>query len=131
MLVTIIIFIIILGILVFVHEFGHFIVAKKSGMGVEEFGFGFPPRLAGIQKIDGKWKVIWGHPKASTSPQPSPIAERETADNTIYSINAIPLGGFVRIMGENNEQENNPKMFVDISWEKIKKDLIEAMDDIR
>jgi regulator of sigma E protease len=47
MLITILVFIIILGILVFVHEFGHFIVAKKSGMQVEEFGFGFPPRIVG------------------------------------------------------------------------------------
>jgi regulator of sigma E protease len=45
--VSIIIFLIILGILVLVHEFGHFIAAKKNGVLVEEFGFGFPPRLIG------------------------------------------------------------------------------------
>lgn len=59
MFLTIVIFLIILGVLIFVHEFGHFVVAKKSGMKVDEFGFGFPPRLIGIKKIDGKWKVIW------------------------------------------------------------------------
>ena len=50
MFVTIILFIAILAILVLTHEFGHFIVAKKSGMQVDEFGFGFPPRLASYKK---------------------------------------------------------------------------------
>ncbi len=104
---TIIIFILILGLLVLVHEFGHFIVAKKSGMVVHEFGFGFPPRLVGIKKVDGKWKVVWGHQKS--------ISDSEINygdENTLYSINSIPLGGFVRIMGENNEHESNPKSFI-------------------
>jgi len=100
MFLTIIIFLIILGVLVFVHEFGHFIVAKKSGMQVEEFGFGFPPRIAGIQRLNGKWKWVWGHKKP----------DDET--KTVYSINWIPLGGFVRILGENNEDEGNPHSFI-------------------
>ena len=68
---SIIIFLIILGILVLVHEFGHFIAAKKNGVLVEEFGFGFPPRLIG-KKIG----------------------------ETIYSFNLIPFGGFVKLFGE-------------------------------
>lgn len=71
---TFIIFIIVIGVLVLVHEFGHFVFAKRAGMKVEEFGFGFPPRLWGIKKND-----------------------------TIYSINWIPFGGFVRIKGEEDE----------------------------
>jgi len=67
---------------------------------VDEFGFGFPPRLAGIQKVNGKWKIVWGM-KRPLDP-----------DQTVYSINAIPLGGFVKIMGENNEQENDPRSFI-------------------
>ncbi len=102
MLLTILIFIIILGILVFVHEFGHFIVAKKSGMQVDEFGFGFPPRLGGVYKSQGKWKFVWGNKPP----------ENLDEGNTVYSINSIPLGGFVRIIGENNEDENNPKSFI-------------------
>jgi regulator of sigma E protease len=75
------------GLLVFVHEFGHFITAKWSGIRVEEFGFGFPPRLFGIKRGE-----------------------------TIYSINWIPLGGFVRMPGENgevNDDEGNydPRSF--------------------
>ncbi len=79
---TAIIFIIVLGVLVFVHEFGHFIFAKRAGMKVEEFGLGFPPRLWGKKKGD-----------------------------TLYSINAIPFGGFVKILGEEGEERNNPESF--------------------
>ena len=81
--VSIIIFLIALAILVIVHEFGHFIIAKRSGMQVDEFGIGFPPRIWGIKKGE-----------------------------TIYSINALPLGGFVRIVGENNDEAENPRSFV-------------------
>lgn len=82
MLLTLIIFIIILGLLVFVHELGHFVMAKRAGMGVDEFGFGFPPRMFGIKKGE-----------------------------TTYSINWIPLGGFVKIQGEDGTESNDPKNF--------------------
>ncbi len=68
---TIVAFIAIFSILVLVHEWGHFIVARKNGIKVEEFGFGLPPR-------------IWGKRKGET----------------LYSINAIPFGGFVKLLGE-------------------------------
>ncbi len=74
MLITISSLLIILSILVFVHELGHFVVAKRSGIRVEEFGWGYPPRLI----------KVWEH------------------DGTIYSINAIPFGGFVRMPGEDD-----------------------------
>lgn len=76
---TVIIFIIILAVLVLVHEFGHFIVAKKSGIRVDEFGIGFPP------------KVFSFKPKKS---------------ETTYSINAIPFGGFVKIFGETPDEDS-------------------------
>ncbi len=84
---AVIVFVIILGLLVLVHEFGHFIVAKKSGMLVEEFGFGFPPRLFSFKKGE-----------------------------TRYSVNLIPLGGFVKILGENNKDVENPRSFVNKSF---------------
>ncbi len=68
---SIIIFIVILLILVLVHEAGHFIVAKLSGMRVDEFAFGFPPKLF-------SWK----------------------RGETTYSFNSVPLGGYVKIYGE-------------------------------
>ncbi|HUC20684.1 MAG TPA: site-2 protease family protein, partial [Candidatus Polarisedimenticolaceae bacterium] len=73
--------ILIFGILVFVHEFGHFIMARRGGVDVEEFGFGFPPRLVGIKR-----------------------------GSTVYSINLIPLGGFVKMKGE-AIQEDTPGSF--------------------
>ena len=81
-LLTIIVFIAVLGLLVFVHEFGHFIMAKRAGMKVEEFGFGFPPRIFGIRR-----------------------------GATLYSINWIPLGGFVKILGEDGSDTQDPASF--------------------
>ena len=74
---TVIIFLIILAILVLVHELGHFITAKKSGIRVDEFGIGFPPTVF-------SWK-----PKKS---------------ETKYSLNLIPFGGFVKIFGEDPDE---------------------------
>lgn len=64
-------------ILMIIHEFGHFIIAKKFGVKVEEFGIGYPPRLFG-----------------------------KKFGETIYSINLLPLGAFVRIYGEEGGVEN-------------------------
>lgn len=99
MILTIIIFLIVLSVLVFVHELGHFVVAKRSGMKVHEFGFGFPPRMFGIQKVAGKWKMVWGYKDTKT-------------DDTVYSVNWIPLGGFVKIMGEDNDTAEDERSFV-------------------
>lgn len=71
---SIILFVVVLSLLIFVHEFCHLIAAKRSGVGVEEFGFGLPPRIFG-KKFKG----------------------------TIYSINLLPVGGFVRLKGESGE----------------------------
>ena len=61
MFTTIIIFIAVLSVLVFVHELGHFWTAKKLGLAPKEFGFGFPPRIGGIYKNKaGKWHWQWG-----------------------------------------------------------------------
>ncbi|MES2416197.1 MAG: site-2 protease family protein [Patescibacteria group bacterium] len=74
---SIIIFLIILLVLVLVHEWGHFFSAKKFGIRVDEFGFGFPPKIASFKKGE-----------------------------TEYSLNALPFGGFVKIYGENPDAEN-------------------------
>lgn len=89
---TLIIFLVVLSLLVFVHELGHFFTARKFGIKAEEFGFGFPPRAWGIYKnVDGKWKQIFGNRKIDDCP------------TTVYSINWFPLGGFVKIKGEDGE----------------------------
>lgn len=77
---TLLIFLIILGVLVFVHELGHFLAAKKAGVQVDEFGFGYPPRAL---KIGRRW-------------------------GTLFTLNWIPFGGFVKILGENYEEDTPP-----------------------
>lgn len=70
-LISILVFLVVLFVLVLVHEWGHFITAKKTGMRVDEFGIGFPPKLFSIKKGE-----------------------------TEYSFNLLPIGGFVKIWGE-------------------------------
>ena len=74
MLLTIVSFVLVMGVIVFVHELGHFLVAKRNKIVVEEFGFGYPPRVVKLFEHDG----------------------------TVYSINAIPFGGFCRMRGEDD-----------------------------
>lgn len=75
---TILIFIITLSILVLVHELGHFLMAKKMGVKVEEFGIGLPPKIFGVKKGE-----------------------------TLYSINLLPIGGFVKLFGEEYSEVNH------------------------
>jgi regulator of sigma E protease len=106
------------GLLVLVHEFGHFITAKWAGIRVEEFGLGFPPRIVGLRKRDeGGWEVIWfggrqneedryasqkQTPFSGTSGGVSSLGA-PLSNHTIYSLNFIPIGGFVRMPGENGD----------------------------
>jgi regulator of sigma E protease len=107
MIITIIIFIVVLGLLVFVHEFGHFVASKRAGLRVDEFGFGFPPRAVGIvtnfkaEKWRDKLEFFFGQPRPGKVPE----------GKTIYSLNWIPLGGFVKIYGEGGEGKGDRKSF--------------------
>jgi len=82
MIITIIVFIFILGILVFVHELGHYLAAKKVGIKVEEFAFGFPPKIY-----------------------------KKKVGETEYAINAIPIGGYVKLYGEEGANEKDERSF--------------------
>lgn len=94
MLTTLIIFLVVLSVLVLVHELGHFLTARKFGIRGEEFGLGFPPRFLGVYKDNnGKWKFVHGSKEIDPATYPG----------TIYSLNYFPLGGFVKIKGENGE----------------------------
>ncbi len=77
---TIIYFILILGIIVFIHELGHFIFAKKAGIYVYEFSLGMGPRLFKFNRKN---------------------------DETVYSIRLFPIGGFVQMAGEEIEADKN------------------------
>ncbi len=82
MILTIIFFVLLLGVLVLAHEWGHFFVARRFGVRVEEFAFGFPPRVASFVK-----------------------------KGTRYAFNLLPLGGYVKIFGEGGEETHNPESF--------------------
>jgi regulator of sigma E protease len=103
------------GLLVLVHEFGHFITAKWAGIRVEEFGLGFPPNLVGFRKRDsGGWEVIWfgRHRDPEISGKQNPFSGTSggvstlnpaASNHTLYSLNLLPIGGFVRMPGENGD----------------------------
>ncbi len=94
MFLSIIVFIFTLLTLVVIHELGHFLMAKKFGIKVEEFGFGIPPR-------------IWG----------------KKIGETLYSINWLPFGGFVKLLGEDEIDRTalkNPHSFASQDvWKRI------------
>ena len=78
--ITLISFIILLSILIFVHEFGHFMAARIAGVGVLKFSLGFGPKIIGKK-----------------------IGETE------YALSWIPLGGFVKLLGESGDEELSPE----------------------
>ncbi len=110
---TVIIFLIVLSFLVIAHEWGHFIVAVKSGMKVYEFGLGFPPRVLGAYKDPKtkKWVFVWGKGKSSLKDAVDGEPSIEEYPTTLYSLNLLPLGGFVKIKGENGESKNDKDSF--------------------
>ncbi len=91
---TILYFIIVLGVLIFIHELGHFILAKRAGIFVEVFSLGFGPRIIGFKGGD-----------------------------TDYRISAFPLGGYVKMHGEEPDDEagRDPRSFANKSvWARVK-----------
>ena len=106
----------ILAFLIFVHELGHFFTAKWFGIGVVEFGFGFPPRLIGVRPVgNGRFRLVippflQGPTRRLARDDGRPRPESYDAEDgraTIYSINVIPLGGFVRMVGEEDPDAPN------------------------
>ena len=166
---TALIFIITLGVLIFVHELGHFVMARRNGIRAEEFGFGFPPRIFGVQRYVGKkmekvaekeeikteiidiqnedgtetvqekitdkiteideitpvkrWRIIWGSRDGDSEEEANDRAEKKTNNyfaGTIYSLNWFPLGGFVRIKGENGDSADTDSFASKGAWTRIK-----------
>ena len=83
-LIDVLLLLVILVVLVVIHELGHFVVARRAGVTVHEFGVGFPPRA----------KIL-----------------RRDKQGTIYTLNWLPIGGFVRLEGEEGESDD-PRSFV-------------------
>ena len=114
MLLTVVVFILILGTLVLVHELGHFLVAKRNGVPSDEFGFGFPPRIVGTYKDqEGKRRWVFGNKQIEK--------EMKKRDETVYSINLLPIGGFVKIVGEDGGEKDDPRSFANQkAWTRFK-----------
>ncbi len=99
---TIIAFLVTFSILVLVHELGHFFAARLAGVHVEEFGFGFPPRLAG--RMFGR---------------------------TLYTLNLIPLGGFVKLFGESDKMgDQNDASRVSFSSQSFGKKMMIVLSGV-
>jgi len=92
---TVLIFFAVLSVLVLAHEWGHFITARKAGARVEEFGFGFPPKLFSFKK-----------------------------NSITYSLNLIPFGGFVKIFGEDGEHAEESGSFASLKLSKRAKIIV-------
>src|SRR6476660_2579242 len=82
-LVAIILFIVVLGGIVLIHELGHYLTARALGVRVLEFGIGFPPR-AKVLRAKGE---------------------------TLWTLNWLPIGGFVRLDGEDGDAASDPRSF--------------------
>jgi regulator of sigma E protease len=82
--ITVVLFFLILGTLVVIHELGHFVTARMAGVRVLEFGIGFPPRA----------KVL------------------RASGETLYTLNWLPIGGFVKLEGEDGDEGDDPRSFV-------------------
>lgn len=91
LLLTILLFILIFGLIIFLHELGHFLVAKREGMTVREFAFGFPPRL---------FSVVRG--------------------GTRFSINLLPIGGYVNILGEEEASSAGGSFTKQTPWSRLR-----------
>ena len=85
--ITILLFFLILGTLVVVHELGHFVTARLAKVRVLEFGIGFPPRA----------KVL------------------RSSGETLYTLNWLPIGGFVKLEGEDGDDSDDPRSFANQS----------------
>ena len=122
--ITILLFIFILGALVLIHELGHFVTARWAKVRVLEFGIGFPPRA----KVLGRGKPDPEDLERAATPPALPpgmepgsaealafleVAEQMETDRggTLYTLNWLPIGGFVKLEGEDGDAANDPRSF--------------------
>ncbi len=96
--VTLLSFLVVIGVVIFVHELGHFLAAKAVGIRVERFSLGFPPRMVGFKRGDTDYCVSW-----------------------------IPLGGYVKMSGMIDESLENPEKISGAPYEFVSKNTAQKM----
>ena len=121
--VTVLLFILILGALVLIHELGHFVTARWANVRVLEFGIGFPPRAKVLRRgqpdpQDLARPVV--EPALPPGIEPARRGRRVPRDGgeldtsrqgTLYTLNWLPIGGFVKLEGEDGDNANDPRAF--------------------
>jgi len=114
------------GAVVLVHEFGHFIAAKLSGIKVEAFSIGFPPTLVGILRTERGWRIRIlpqffkkENDESGDGGLSFTIGKKTRAGETEYRIGLIPLGGFVKMLGQEDvgqvEKSDDPRSYANKS----------------
>ena len=122
----IIIGLLVLMVLIVGHEFGHFLLARKNGVRVKEFGIGFPPRALAWRRINGKWKKYpkseWKSPNEVLKAVGNDKSEKksETPEPLILSLNWLPIGGFCQMDGESDADTRKGTFGAASYWSKTK-----------
>jgi regulator of sigma E protease len=122
--VTVVLFIAILGMLVLIHELGHFVTARWARVRVLEFGIGFPPRARVLRRGKPDPEDLArpllepALPPGIEPGSPEAAAFLETAaaldtsrQGTLYTLNWLPIGGFVKLEGEDGDNNSDPRAF--------------------
>jgi regulator of sigma E protease len=117
--ITIVLFFLILGTLVVIHELGHFVAARMAGVRVLEFGIGFPPRakvigLGGVHPDDAaqyETDVAAAKSRRTVDPDTYEALLETGPPRTVYTLNWLPIGGFVKLEGEDGDRANHPRAF--------------------
>jgi regulator of sigma E protease len=122
-LITIALFFLVLGLLVLVHELGHYLTARAAKVRVLEFGIGFPPRSrilreGPVDPRDEEWDRRVREETIASLRAHNPDAleefldqEPERTKGTQYTLNWLPIGGFVKLGGEDGDDSRNPRSF--------------------
>ena len=122
-LITIVLFFLVLGLLVLVHELGHYLTARAAKVRVLEFGIGFPPRSrilreGAVDPQDEEWDRRVREETIASLRAHNPDAleefldqEPERTKGTQYTLNWLPIGGFVKLGGEDGDDIRNPRSF--------------------
>ena len=119
-LISIVLFVVVLGALVLFHEAGHFVTARLSGVRVLEFGFGFPPRAKVLHErpvdpdVLARWEEQHRAALAEAADDPDRMALVEAMPRPAgmqYTLNWLPIGGFVKLEGEDGDAADDPRSF--------------------